>query len=320
LITGDLDAARQRQLESAEALKKAGSSAIEVISRELEALRIEIMQGQAAQALPQVEARLTQVEAWWRQHRGGQSVPEAPDPAFLARAYIGALDVAKEAHFDQQDWEAALPRIDAMMEVRRALKLPAEEIAIDRLNRANVLGGLGHFGEAQTELEDCLQVFQHDPAGSAKVLGSLANLFDKQGDVAQAIIQQRRALALCEQLPDPSDRAISHGSLANYLDRSGTPAALAEAPRHLLAALVYRLVAGLEGSLQISLHNYVVSFRRAHEAGTLLAVPRIAAVLTDPAFRPLDDWLRQQQVDVDELQAAVDRFLEMARQTALEQE
>ncbi len=202
-MTGDLDASRQRHLDSAEAEKKAGRPAVNVIGSELEALRIDIMQGQAAQALPQVEARLAQVEAWWQQHRSGQSVPEAPDPEILARALISALDIAREAHFAQQDWEPALRRIDAILEVKRALGRPAEDIAVTRMNRANVLGSLGRFGEAKAELEACLQVFQNDPAKSAKALSSLANLFDEQGDVPQAITQQRRALALREQLPDP---------------------------------------------------------------------------------------------------------------------
>jgi tetratricopeptide (TPR) repeat protein len=277
------------------------------------------MQGRAAEALPEVETRLAQVEAWWRRQLAGQSVPEAPDPAILARAYISALDIATDARYAQQDWAAALPRIDAIIEVKRALERPAEEIAKDRMNRANVLGRLGRFGEAQAELEACLQINQHDPVQNVRVLGSLAYLFDKQGDVAQAIRQERRALALREQLPDPSDRAISHNNLAIYLERSGAPSALAESPRHMLAALVYRLVAGLGQHMQTSLHNYAIRFRRAHAAGTPLAVPRVAELLADPAFRPLDDWLRQRQVNVDELQASVDQLLEQVRQAALGQ-
>ena len=123
---------------------------------------------------------------------------------------------------------------------------------------------------------------------------------------------------MCEQLPDPADRAISHNNLANYLERHGTPSALAESPRHQLAALIYRLVAGLGQDLQTSLRNYAIDFRRAHAAGTELAVPRVAELLADPAFHPLEQWLRQRQVDVAELQAAVDQRLEQARQAALE--
>jgi tetratricopeptide (TPR) repeat protein len=154
---------------------------------------------------------------------------------------------------------------------------------------------------------------------SATTLSSLANLFDDQGDVPQAITQQRRALALHAQLPDPGDRAISHNNLAEYLKRHGTPAALAESPRHQLAALIYRLVAGLGQDLQTSLGNYARGFRSAQAAGTPLLVPRVAELLADPAFQSLADWLRQRQVDVDEVQAAVDQTLEQVRQAALGQ-
>jgi hypothetical protein len=121
-------------------------------------------------------------------------------------------------------------------------------------------------------------------------------------------------------LPDPESRAISHNNLALYLERSGAPSALAESPRHRLAALIYLLVAGLGQYLQTTLRDYAIDFRRAQAAGTLLTVPRVADLLADPAFRPLDDWLRQRQADVAEVQAAVDQALDMARQAALEPE
>ncbi len=200
------------------------------------------------------------------------------------------------------------------------MERPVEDITRDRINRAIVLGSLGCFGEARAELETCLLLFQNDPARIARVLSSLAILFDQQDDVAQAITQEHRALALCEQLPDPRDRAISHHNLANYLQRHGAPTALAEASRHQLAALIYWFVAGLGQDIQTSLRNYAIDFHRAHAAGADLAVPRVAELLADPAFHPFDQWLRQRQVDVVELQAGVDQFLEQARQAALEQE
>lgn len=313
----NLDAARQRRLEATEAFKKSGLQAIHIIGSELEALRIDIIQGQVAAALPEVEARLAKVERWWNQHCSGQPVPEAPDAEVLARAFVSALDIAEHADFAREDWESALRRIDAILEVKRALGRPAEDIAASRVNRANVLARLGHFGEAKVELESCLQVFQNNPAASAKLFGSLASLFAGQDDMVQAITLARRGLALCEQLPDPADRAISHNNLAGYLERSGTPSTLAESPRHRLAALVYHLVAGLGQDLQTSLRNYAIDFRRAHAAGTVLAVPRVAELLTDPAFHPLDQWLRQCQVNFAELQADVDQLLEQARQAAL---
>jgi hypothetical protein len=150
------------------------------------------------------------------------------------------------------------------------------------------------------------------------VFSNFADLFAKQDDLVQAINQARHALALREQLPNPSDRAISHGNLAAYL--SSTPSALAEADRHHLAALIYRLVAGLEQQLQISWGNYAIAFHSAHAAGAELAVPRVAELLADPAFHPLAQWLRQRRVDMASLQTAVDQFLEQARQAALKQQ
>lgn len=320
LMNGQPDAARQRHLDSAEAEKQAGSPAINIIGSELEALRIDIMQGRVDAALPEVEARLTQVEQWWRKHRLGQPVPEAPDGELLARAFISALDIAEEGDLALEDWTSALRRLDAIMDVKRVLKRPEMEIGIDRFNRANVLLRIqNRFGEARAELEACLQLFQDKPDWSAKVISSLATLFGNLGDVAQAITQQRRALALREQLPDPGDRAISHNNLANNLENQVTPSAPAESSRHRLAAFLYLLVAGINQNVQTVLGNYVKGFRRARAADTELAVPRVSELLADPAFASLHQWLRQRQVNVDELQSAVDQLLAQARQAAFDQ-
>jgi tetratricopeptide (TPR) repeat protein len=185
------------------------------------------------------------------------------------------------------------------------------------MNRAYVLMQLGRFGEAKAELEDCLQVFRNDSDSRARTLSALAGLFVRKGDVREAIIQERRALALREQLPNPSDRAMSHHNVATYLEHSGTPPAPTESTRHRLAALIYWLVAGIGQYQQTSLHNYAVALRRARAAGTELAVPRVAELLADPAFRSLEEWLRQRDVDFAKLQAAVDQALQTARQAAV---
>jgi len=217
----------------------------------------------------------------------------------------------------QEDWGPALSLMDITLEVERDLGRPAYDKATTRTNRAIILARLGRFGEAKAELESCLEVFQNDPARRAVVLNSLADIFSAHGDIPEAIRQQRRAVALCEQLSDPCDRAISHNNLANYLARSGTPSALAEAACHRLADLVYCFVAGLGRDIWTSAANYAFDFRRAQAAGTALVVPRVAELLADPAFRPLADWLRQREVNVDDLQAAVDQFLDQARQAAV---
>jgi tetratricopeptide (TPR) repeat protein len=261
-----------------------------------------------------VEQRIAQVEIWWqRTRKGGESVPEAPDPEFLGRVLISALDIARQAHFAQKDWNAALPRIDRILEVKRELHRPAQDIAATRMNRANVLCELQRSGEAQAELQACLEIFAGDPTRSQAVLGSLASLFDDRGDVPQAVELGRRALAMCEQLPNPGDRAISHNNLANYLAKTGTPSARAESASHRLADLVYVVVAVMVESLQTSLRNYANAFRRAKAAGTTFTPPRLAALLVQPAFRPLAWWLDQRGVDREELQAALDQLLEGAR-------
>jgi hypothetical protein len=48
-------------------------------------------------------------------------------------------------------------------------------------------------------------------------------------------------------------------------------------------------------------------------------VPRIAELLADPAFRPLDDWLRERKANIAEVQTSVDHFLDQARRAALGQ-
>ena len=148
----------------------------------------------------------------------------------------------------------------------------------------------------------------------AAVLSSLADVLKRQGDIPQAIIQERRSLAIQEQLPNPANRAVSHNNLANYLERSGTLSALAESSFHQLAALIYILVAGLGESLKTSLGNYAIDFRRARAGGTVLAVPRVEELLANPAFAPLAQWLSNREVPVDQLQSAVDQCLDQARQ------
>jgi len=311
---GRLDASRAKHLESAEAKRRAGDPLVSVLGSELEACRIDIMQGRASNVLPEVEQRVAQVESWWQSTRkGGESVPEAPNAEQLGRVLISALDVAREAHVAQEDWNAALHQIDRILEILRELYRPVQDIAAARLNRANVLRKLQRYGEAQAELESCLAIFAGDPMRIATVRSSLASLFDDQGDVLQAVDLERRALSMREQLPDPEDRAISHNNLANYLVKTGTSSTQAESACHQVAALSYLVVAGLRAHLQKLLGNYAIDFREAKAAGRSFTPPRLADLLAQPAFRPLTQWLDQREVNREALQSTLDEYLEMAR-------
>ena len=262
---------------------------------ELEALRIDILQGGAAQALPEVETRLAQVEAWWRQHRAGERRAGGAQCRVLARALISALDIATQGHRAQKDWESALRRIDAILEVKRALQRPAEDIADTRMNRAVVLGVCAASAKQRPS-------WRVPPRSSRTILPAVP-----RRSVPSPLYSPNKATwprpspgaprpRPPQELPDPGTVPSRTTTSPTYLEPSGTPSALAEFPRHQLAALIYRLVSGLGQDLQNTLHNYVITARpRGRHSGS---PARVAELLTDPGFRPLDDWLRQRQADV----------------------
>ena len=95
------------------------------------------------------------------------------------------------------------------------------------------------------------------------------------------------------------------------------PAGRGRAHRHRLAALVYHLAAGSGEPLHLALAGYATRFRRAEAAGEPLAVPRLTDLLDDPAFGPLDDWLREHAADVAEVQMTADFYLEQARRIGI---
>src|SRR5258708_39404867 len=274
------------------------------------------MQGQADAALPQIEERLSKIEGWWTASRAGLPTPDAPNREVLARVIIGALDIARQANYALEQWEAALKRIDTVMVIEQELKRPPQDIAGTRMNRANVLRELKRYSEAKLELEVCLDIFENDPVNRATVVGSLAHFYYEIGDLPQAITQARRALTLCNTLPEPRERAISHEHLSVFLRDPGEEQNLAESARHGLANFVYVFVTGLAQHLETSFRHHVVFFRTAASARTEPNIPRLAELLDDPAFVALKEWLAQRQGDLDDLQAARDQILDQARQAA----
>jgi len=141
----------------------------------------------------------------------------------------------------------------------------------------------------------------------------LSRRSDERIDLPGAVSRDRRALARRERAADPGDRAAAHSSLADTLERTGIPSAVAESHRHRLAALVYQLEGSLGESFHLLLAGYATRFRRADATGEPPAVPRLTEVLDDPAFAPLDDWLREHAADVAGVQMAIDFYLEQAR-------
>jgi tetratricopeptide (TPR) repeat protein len=309
---GQLAASREKFWESARLKGIAGRPAVDVLGSEMEALRVDVQLGRAEEALPEVESRLARIRAWWERSQRGEAVPEAPDPAYLGHVFGGALDIAQGSHRALEQWQAALDRIAEIIAVNRVRGESEHEMARDRFNRYAPLVRLGQLDEAQRELEYCLEVFE--AAGErAKVLSGLAQVFDKKGDLGQAIALQRRALALRNTQPEPVDRAISHNNLGNSLISAGH---LSDAAAHELAALLYFVAIGHGQHIQTVARNHVVRLRRARQSGGEHKLPRVAELVARPDFAALRDWLTAAQVDLEQLQEAVDAFTARCRQMA----
>ena len=309
---GRLDDAKSTYLWSADAKQKAGSPRVKVLGSEIEALRIDVMQGGEETALQEVESRLQEVRTWWRRHRAGKPVPEAPDPAFLARVLIGSLNIALQANLALDRWEACLDVLTESEETKQALGEGEHELARTRFNRYGPLLRLRRLDEAQRVLEGCLNVFRGvgDLPNECKALSALASLWAERGDPEQAAGLERQALAARNRLSDLAARSISHGNLANYIDRLGTAE---DAARHRLAAIVYFLVMGHGQYLVIALRGLTINMRRAAASGERYELPRLAELLARSEFEPLQRTLTEWGVGLDELQAKIDELVEGVR-------
>lgn len=314
---GKLAEAHEYYLSSAEIEKQRAHHATNISLSELEALRIDIMKGKAEQIWPQLHERLKQAATLWHSLREEFPAEKMQNRKILARTYLSALDIAKDIDFARQDWQTALLRLDAMLEVECEIKCPPVDIATTRMNRAIVLRKLLRFDEARDEMESCLPLFQQDSVNQARVFGSLASLYADQNDIAQAITQERRALALCEDLPFPTERVASHNNLANFLDRSASAPAREEASYHRIASLTYCLVSALDLYLQILIRNYAIDLRNAQLQNRKLSLPLLADLLTRPDFNPLKSWLNQHDTDLVALQTEISDIHTQAQQLAL---
>ena len=238
---GELDAAKATHLRSADAEKKAGRPQINIIGSELEALRIDVMQGNAAAALPEIETRLNAARGWWARARAGETVADAPETVFLARARAAGLNIAVQANQALERWDACLTLLAEIEQTEREMGASQQEQARARFNQYTPLMKLGRLAEAQRVVEECLAVDREagDLSGQASDLSALASIWKERGDLAQAIALERQALSIRNRLPDPSDRAISHQHLAFYLENTNK---LEDSMRHLLTAIICSLI------------------------------------------------------------------------------
>ncbi|MCP4700000.1 MAG: CHAT domain-containing protein [Gammaproteobacteria bacterium] len=304
---GQLSRARETFLRSAEAGRRAGSPELDVTGSALEALRVDVEQGQAAAALPAIEKHLGRVRGWQREQQAGQTPAAAPDAELLARTLVGALNIAWWANHALENWQACLDLLTEQEEVEQVRGEPAHGLAITRFNRYPSLLQLERLDEAQQVLEGCLQVFQEadDLLHQSKTLSALADLWDERGDSKQAIKLQTEALAVRERLPYLEDRAISHGNLSEYLYRAGRVEA---SKPHFVAGLVYFMLMG-HHEINGQLNNHAIRVQEAAENKREYTLPSLAEVAALPEFEALKKHLTEQGLEAAGVQERLDAVL-----------
>ncbi len=255
---GDLDAARELELHAAEADRYAGRPLIQAIGSELEVLRIDVMKGGLATALPEIEQRLAQVAGWWHQSRQGQHIPEAPDLEVLSRVYIAALDIARDADYAREDWTSALVRLETTLG-------QAGHGPIRRRHRPGPLQS-GHGADPP-------RAPGGGPGGTGSLPGALCrgsghDLQGAQFPGESVRCAGRYGAGHQPGAPGPGDLRTPARSgrsrhlpqqPGDFLQKAGGEPHRREAARHQLAALLYCLSAGLTQNLQTSLGNYVIA-------------------------------------------------------------
>ncbi|WP_164706395.1 CHAT domain-containing protein [Methylobacterium sp. XJLW] len=299
---GDLSASRKRQSENAEALRKAAAPAVHIIGSELEMLRLDILDGRSEEVLPDVEARVAEIERWWSQSIAGDVPPDAPHHGLLAQFLLSGLDAARMAHTQRQDWTSALRLTDQKLDVLKSLGSPLGDLASEENNRAVFLTQLGRLGEAKRVLERSLDIFKNNPLSRARALHNIAEILEKTGDTSEAVRQQRRAITIFDALPYFEDRSAAHHNLANYLEIQKLPA-----EKNRVAALIYGLLSGGAAQFRMAVQGYGQLLASSADAGSL----SIRDLMADAAFQPLSEAL--QGVDVGALQANLDRLREKLR-------
>jgi hypothetical protein len=313
LDVGDLEAAKPLRLRSTRAQRQAGDPAVTVVGSELEALRIDVLRGEAEQVLPDIDSRLKQVRQWWQRDQAGELVSEAPNRTVLGRVMVGALAIAGEANRCLERWQAELNLLEEIESVQRALRESDVELARSHSRQSEPLMELGWLDDAQRVLENCLLIFRSAglAAEEARCLSMLANVWNKRNEPSEAIALARQALAVFNTLPDPANRAVSHGSLSIYLTNAGQHA---EATVHCLAAGAYVVGIGRGDYLVTWRQNLGIHARRALANGTRYTLPRLDDVLAQPASDTLRQFLESHGIDRAALQAEIDWIVDQAHE------
>jgi tetratricopeptide (TPR) repeat protein len=293
---------------------------VSVVGSELEALRIEVLRGGAAEALDGIEARLALLRSLWERRQRGEEVAEAPDDGVLAGTFAAGLDIARRASAELERWGVCLELLDELEQLDRALGAAEHELTRERFHRWMPLARLGRTAEAIEVIEGCLEGFRRarDARGEVRALSALASVRAEQGDLEAATELEREALVARERFASPSERAGAHVRLACFLRRGGRAA---EAADHALVAAAYQLAAAQDARVELrelcacaaeaagpgpAPEAGEGSSRSGARASVLAPVPRLVSVLDRPAFAPLRRFLSERGIAAEALQARID--------------
>ncbi len=76
-----------------------------------------------------------------------------------------------------------------------------------------------------------------------------------------------------------------------------------------MAAIIYDLVIGHRQGLATDLRNLEIFMRDAAASGKRYELPRLAGLVARPEFEPLRRTLAERNVEVEALQAEIDRLV-----------
>jgi len=306
---GDLTNARIAFSRGREYQIKSNLPPLFIVMSEVECLRIDIYQGKASESWLKIEKRLNKMRNWWQQHRSGQRIPEAPDPVILGHGLVSCLDIAALAKSSMKSYEECLEFNDEMIQVQKDLGESKLQLARSNLNRCQTLIELNRLDEAQPIIEYCLDVFRESETLDFQVqaLNALAVLWYKRQDYPKAIVVLQQALAICNGLSNPINRAKFHSNLSlmyRYINREEDNA------RHMLASIIYNVISAHLQDLARDLQHREIDVKHFNKIQKNSNLPRLKELISLPEFFPLYQYLSQNNVNLDELQSGLDRLEE----------
>ncbi|MDI1481147.1 hypothetical protein [Polyangium sp. y55x31] len=275
--------------------------------------RAPLLEGGAAMGLEATEAAALAVTAWMEarpEERAGQD--EAQVLIAFGERYGAAFVASVEGKVPGGTKEAGIEAGITATSYFLAAGAPAALAAmfgeaVRAANDASIVGPVAGAVEEKGGLDVLLGAFdaQNDALGHAGMLAALAGYHKDAGDLGKAIALEMRALAPLARLDNVVPRAIVHLRVSELME---VAARRDESAAHLVAAILYRALSGLEFRAEIR----VLVQRLGRDRGYTL--PVVAALLEDPSFADLARFVRAKGVPALDVQADLDALTTQLKQ------